>query len=114
MIVDFNSISPSNGYHLLTQTIIPRPIAWILSENEDGSLNLAPFSFFNAVCSDPPLLMVSIGKKPSGEIKDTRRNILSGRDFVIHIASLTQANVLSRSAATLVYGDSELEIDDLA
>ncbi|MFT6237218.1 MAG: flavin reductase (DIM6/NTAB) family NADH-FMN oxidoreductase RutF [Cellvibrionaceae bacterium] len=114
MIVDFNSISPSNGYHLLTQTIIPRPIAWILSENEDGSLNLAPFSFFNAVCSDPPLLMVSIGKKPSGEIKDTRRNILSGRDFVIHIASLTQAQVLSRSAATLVYGDSELEIDDLA
>jgi flavin reductase (DIM6/NTAB) family NADH-FMN oxidoreductase RutF len=114
MIVDFNSISPSNGYHLLTQTIIPRPIAWILSENEDGSLNLAPFSFFNAVCSEPPLLMVSIGKKPNGELKDTRRNMLSGRDFVIHIASLSQAQALSNSAATLAYGDSELAIDDLA
>jgi flavin reductase (DIM6/NTAB) family NADH-FMN oxidoreductase RutF len=113
MIVNFNSISPSSGYHLLTQTIIPRPIAWILSENEDASLNLAPFSFFNAVCSDPPLLMVSIGKKPSGEIKDTRRNMMSGRDFVIHIANLAQADALSHSAATLNYGDSELEIDDL-
>lgn len=114
MIVDFNSISPSNGYHLLTQTIIPRPIAWILSENEDGSLNLAPFSFFNAVCSEPPLLMVSIGKKPNGEVKDTRRNMLSGRDFVVHIASLAQAQALSHSAATLAYGDSELAIDNLA
>ena len=114
MLVDFNSISSSAGYHLLTQTIIPRPIAWILSENEDATLNLAPFSFFNAVCSDPPLLMVSIGKKPSGEIKDTRRNILSGRDFVIHIANLSQAQVLIRSAATLAYGDSELATDDLA
>lgn len=113
MIIDFNNINPSNGYHLLTQTIIPRPIAWILSENEDKSLNLAPFSFFNVVCSEPPLLMVSIGKKPNGEIKDTRRNLLSGRDFVVHIANLAQAQALSHSAATLDYGDSELAIDNL-
>ncbi len=98
---------------MLTQTIIPRPIAWILSENDDKTLNLAPFSFFNAVCADPPLLMVSIGKKPNGEIKDTRRNMLSGRDFVVHIADLDQAQALSHSAATLDYGDSELAIDNL-
>ncbi len=113
MIVNFDNISSSSGYHLLTQTIIPRPIAWILSENDDKTLNLAPFSFFNAVCSDPPLLMVSIGKKPHGEIKDTRRNMLSGRDFVVHIANLKEAQALSHSAATLDYGDSELAIDDL-
>lgn len=114
MIVDFSRVSASSGYHLLTQTIIPRPIAWILSENEDKTLNLAPFSFFNAVCAEPPLLMVSIGKKPGGEVKDTRRNMLSGRDFVVHIANTRQAHELSNSAASLNYGESELAIDTLA
>ncbi len=108
------SIAPRDFYKIMTATIAPRPIAWVSTVDKDGKSNLAPFSFFNAVCSDPPLLMVSIGKKPSGEIKDTRRNILSGRDFVIHIANLSQAQVLSRSAATLAYGDSELATDDLA
>ncbi|MEO0443025.1 MAG: flavin reductase family protein [Pseudomonadota bacterium] len=114
MIVNFADIAPSTRYHLLTQTIIPRPIAWVLSENDDQSLNLAPFSFFNAMCSDPPLMVLSVGKKPDGEIKDTRRNILSGRDFLIHIAHVDQADMLNKSAAALDYGESELEANDLA
>ena len=108
MIIDFNAVPPLSRYHLLTQTVTPRPIAWVLSKNEDGSLNLAPFSFFNAMCSDPPLLVMSIGKKPSGELKDTRRNLLSGREFVVHIASVEQAEALNQSAATLDYGESEV------
>lgn len=108
MIIDFTSIEPLQRYHLMTQTVIPRPIAWILSTNEDSSFNLAPFSYFTAVCSDPPLLVLSIGHKPDGAIKDTRHNILSGRDFVIHIASVAQAEALNISAAPLQYGESEL------
>lgn len=114
MIIDVQQEKPLTRYHLLTQTIIPRPIAWVLSENEDASLNLAPFSFFNAVCSDPPLLVMSIGKKPDGELKDTRRNLLSGRDFVVHIASRAQAEAVHLSAATLKYGESEVEAGQLA
>lgn len=110
MIIDFSNITPLNRYHLLTQTIVPRPVAWILSENDDKSLNLAPFSFFNAMCSDPPLLVVSIGKKPNGEIKDTRHNLLSEREFVVHIAHIDQAKALNQSAAELDYGDSEVEM----
>ena len=53
--------------------------------------------------------MLSIGKKPNGEIKDTRRNILSGREFVVHIASLDKAELLNASAAVLNYGESELK-----
>ena len=114
MIIPFSEETPSNCYHLLTQTIIPRPIAWVLSENKDQSVNLAPFSFFNAVCSEPPLLMLSIGKKPNNTSKDTRINLLSGREFVIHIASSAQAEPVNTSAATLEYGDSEIDADQLA
>ena len=110
MIIDFSATQSLQRYHLLTQTVIPRPIAWVLSQNDNAAnYNLAPFSFFNAICSDPPLLVLSIGKKPDGSIKDTRRNILSGREFVVHIASLAQAEPLNASAATLDYGESELE-----
>lgn len=118
MIIDVQQEKPLTRYHLLTQTIIPRPIAWVLSQNEsnngDVSYNLAPFSFFNAVCSDPPLLVMSIGKKPDGELKDTRRNLLSGRDFVVHIASRDQAEAVHLSAAALQYGESEVDAGQLA
>lgn len=114
MQIDFEQLSPNQRYHLLTQTVIPRPIAWVLSENEDASLNLAPFSFFNAMCSDPALLVMSIGKKEQGERKDTAVNLLSGREFVVHIANAAQADALTKTAATLDYGESELEQTDLA
>jgi len=114
MIIDFQQQTALTRYHLLTQTVVPRPIAWVLSENEDNSVNLAPFSFFNAICSEPPLLVISIGKKATGEAKDTRRNILSGRDCVIHIASVAHANAVSLSATDLQYGDSEVKHGQLA
>ncbi len=114
MIVDFSSTPPSARYHFMTQTIVPRPIAWVLSLNEDGSHNLAPFSFFNAVCSDPPLLLLSVGKKSDGSIKDTRRNIASGRPFVIHIAGVELSEALNNSAAERAYGESELAGESLA
>ncbi len=113
MIVDFNSIEPLSRYHLLAQTVIPRPIAWVLSVNEDSSLNLAPFSFFNVMCSDPPLLVMSIGKKPGGDLKDTRRNLLSGREFVVHIAGVDSVEALNDSATVLDYGESEITASSL-
>lgn len=114
MIFDFDTLSPNRRYHLITQSLVPRPIAWILSRNDNDSLNLAPFSFFNAVCSDPPLLMLSIGRKEGGEIKDSRRNILSKRDFVIQIPSRHHAAAVTASAASLEYGESELASLNLA
>lgn len=120
MIIDFKQQTASNCYHIMTQTIIPRPIAWVLSENAlpDGSAkppsyNVAPFSFFNAVCSDPPLLMLSIGKKSDGNAKDTRINLLSGRDFVIHIAQASHVDALSQTSAELAYGESEVRAGEL-
>lgn len=110
MYIDFTTISASDAYFTMTQTIIPRPIAWILSENADKSLNLAPFSFFNAFCSDPPLIGVSIGKKLDGSLKDTRANILQRQHFVVHIAHTELLPTLNASAQILPENVSEVEL----
>lgn len=112
MIIDFLNYSANQRYHLMTQTIIPRPIAWVLTESNSksnqNSINLAPFSYFTAVSSEPALLMLSVGKKPNGDCKDTLVNILKSKKMVIHIASAHQANLVTETAASLAHGDSEL------
>ena len=108
MHIDLDTLSPAQAYFHMTQTLVPRPIAWVLSDNGDGSHNLAPFSYFNAVCSDPPLLMLSIGNRPDGTPKDTRLNIEQRRHFVVHIAHTQQLPALNESAASLPRGESEV------
>lgn len=114
MNVELSRLSGSEVYHLMTQTIIPRPIAWVLSENADESLNLAPFSYFNAVCSDPPLCMLSMGKKPGGVTKDTVTNLSVGAHCVVHIAHVEQSDLVTATAATLNYAQSEVEANNIA
>ncbi len=109
MIIDFAGESTARIYSTMAQTIMPRPIAWVLSENSDKSYNLAPFSYFAPVCSDPPLVMLSISKKDDGSLKDTRANIMERSDFVIHIPSWEQLEPMNASAATLAAGVSEVD-----
>ncbi len=118
MQFNFKELSANQIYHTMIQTIIPRPIAWVLSENESGSFNLAPFSYFTAVASDPALLMFSVGKKLDNNNqdinKDTLTNIQSRKDFVVHIAHAELVNELNASAANLDYGQSELDSSGLS
>ena len=109
MYFEFGKMTAQQVYITMTQTIVPRPIAWVLSENPDQSLNLAPYSYFNAVCSDPPLLMISAGVKPDGATKDTRDNIRDRKEFVVHIASLDQLDEMNASSANFAPGVSEIE-----
>ena len=109
MILDLSQLKPAQVYFHMIQTLIPRPIAWVLSEIEPDKYNLAPFSYFNAVCSDPPLIMLSVGKKPDGSFKDTRVNIEQRRDFVVHIAHRDMLQDLNQSSATLDADISELD-----
>ncbi len=109
MYIDLSELSTSQIYFNLIQTVIPRPIAWVLSQNATGRYNLAPFSYFNAVCSDPPLVMISVGKKPDGSFKDTRVNIEEHGDFVLHIAHLEMLAALNASSASLPADVSEVE-----
>lgn len=109
MDIDLSAMAPQERYFLMTQTVIPRPVAWVLTENEGGSLNLAPFSYFNAVSSDPALLMVSVGLKPSGAQKDTRVNIERTGSFIVHIVCGRMLGTMNETSATEDYGVSEVE-----
>ena len=113
MILDLTELKPAQVYFTMIQTVVPRPIAWVLSEIKHGKYNLAPFSYFNAICSNPPLIMLSVGKKPDGSFKDTRINIEQRRDFVVHIAQREMLQDLNQSSATLAADESELDQLDL-
>lgn len=113
MNISLDNFSSSAVYHLMTQTVLPRPIAWVLTESSEDNFNLAPFSYFTAVASNPPLLMFSVGRKPSGEMKDTVRNALENKKMVIHIPSIEQAMEVSQTAATLEHGESEVAASNI-
>ena len=113
MNLNFSDFSANQRYHLMTQTIIPRPIAWALTDSDNSNYNLAPFSYFTPVSSAPPILMLSVGKKPNGDDKDTLTNIINTEKVVIHIASEQDAELVTKTAATLEHGESELSANNL-
>ncbi|WP_194435085.1 flavin reductase family protein [Vibrio fluminensis] len=114
MNIDMSTLSSAEAYHLMTQTVVPRPIAWVLTESSTNNYNLAPFSYFTAVSSSPPLLMFSVGNKPGGEPKDTVRNVIETGKMVIHIASADLAEQVTQTAATLPHGMSEVDAVELS
>jgi len=114
MYLDLRTMNPGQVYFNMIQTLIPRPIAWVLSENAQGGFNLAPFSYFNAVCSDPPIVMISVGKQADGSHKDTRVNIEARSDFVIHIVHRELLDAMNATSATLPPDVSEVEQVGLA
>lgn len=73
------------NYKLLIGSIIPRPIAFVSTVSNEGTVNGAPFSYFNIVSSNPPLISLAIQRNKNGELKDTARNILTKKEFVVHI-----------------------------
>ncbi len=74
MIFDLDNSQLNNKYKLMAQTIIPRPIAWVVTE-DNGVINIAPFSYFIGLSSSPATVLLSIGEKSDGSMKDTLANI---------------------------------------
>ena len=109
MQIDPSQYSPADGYKLLTNLVVPRPIAWVTSQNPNGVVNLAPFSFFNAVGSKPLYIMVSIGKTDAGKLKDTAKNILENGEFVVNMVTEDVFDAMNISAADFPPDESELE-----
>lgn len=111
------SIDPSTNterenYKLLIGSIVPRPIAFVTSVAKDGTVNGAPFSYFNVVSSNPPLISISIQRK-NGTLKDTSRNILETSEFVVHIVDDQNVNKINETAASLPPDESEITRADL-
>lgn len=113
MQIRLDDLDKLDIYQLMTHTILPRPVAWVLSKHANGKHNLAPFSYFNAVCSEPPLISISIGKKKDGSRKDSWENIAMRDDFIVHIAQANQAEAVNASAASMDAGVSEIEANGL-
>ncbi len=112
MILDFETLEAAQCYKLMSNSIFPRPIAWIVTE-KDGILNLAPFSYFAPLSSKPAVVVVSIGKKVDGSPKDTFANILSTKKAAICIPHPSHANSISKSAISLPSNESECEAFDI-
>ena len=102
-----------SGYKFLISAITPRPIALVSTINAAGQTNLAPFSFFNMVSGNPPVAMFCPSLNRHREHKDTYRNAVETREFVIAIVTESIAEPMARTAADLPYGKSEFEFSGL-
>ena len=110
--IDPTSISERENYKFLIGSIIPRPIAFVTTLSEEGVLNGAPFSYFNIVSSNPPMISLSI-QRTEGRQKDTARNIASLKEFVVHIVDEQNVEKINKTAASLPPNQSEIELAGL-
>lgn len=109
MQLDFSSLSAVEAYRWLASTVTPRPIAWVSTQSREGVSNLAPFSFFQVISDDPPSLMINVGTRDNGVLKDTLRNVLDTGELVVQLVSFEQAQAMNASAANLAHDVSEFE-----
>ncbi|MGE6413626.1 flavin reductase family protein [Planococcus kocurii] len=98
-----------DNYKLLVGSIIPRPIAFVTTQSASGVVNGAPFSYFNAVSSNPPMVSLAI-QRPASGMKDTARNIYGNGEFVVHIVDRDNVTKINETAASLPPSESEVEI----
>jgi len=113
MQIDPVQNTKQDNYKLLTNLVVPRPIAWVTSVNSAGLINLAPFSFFNAVGSDPMYVVIGIGNRNDGSPKDTAKNIRSIGDFVVNLVTEDLLDAMNISAADFPPDQSELSAAEL-
>lgn len=111
--IDPSSNTERENYKLLIGSIIPRPIAFVTTLSHTGVLNGAPFSYFNIVSANPPMVSVSI-QRSGGKQKDTARNILEMKEFVIHIVDEDNVNKINETAASLPPEQSEVNLAKLS
>jgi flavin reductase (DIM6/NTAB) family NADH-FMN oxidoreductase RutF len=97
-------------YRLMIATIAPRPIAFVTTMSARGEVNLAPFSFFNGVSSNPPCLMFSVARRPDGSKKDTLRNIEATGEFVVNSANAWLIEPLVHTAGEFPHGTDEMAL----
>jgi flavin reductase (DIM6/NTAB) family NADH-FMN oxidoreductase RutF len=109
MEFDFEDKHAARAYAILVALVTPRPIAWVTTINPEGVVNAAPFSFFNVLGSQPPIVGVCPGDRKDGTPKDTAHNIRLTHEFVVNLVDEDVAEPMNRTAASVPYGTSELE-----
>jgi flavin reductase (DIM6/NTAB) family NADH-FMN oxidoreductase RutF len=107
-------LTPAQRYKLLVGFVVPRPIAWVTTLGPTGLVNAAPFSFFNVLAEDPPLVVISFNRRSDGLIKDTVRNIERSGEWVVNIADEPLAEIMHRTGGEFPSDVSEVEKFGLA
>ncbi|WP_163848447.1 flavin reductase family protein [Pseudooceanicola aestuarii] len=110
---DFAELSAREAYKVMIGTIVPRPIAWVTTISPDGVVNAAPYSFFNCLSADPPILALGVENKPDRSFKDTAWNIRMTECFTVNIVDRANADAMSVTAADFAPEIDELEMAGL-
>lgn len=108
MLFDFSTLSGHDTYKLLASTVIPRPIAWVITQSPEGVVNAGPYSFFNVLSGDPAIVAVGVGARSNGAIKDSGLNIRSGGQFVVNLVTMDHAEAMNVTAIDFPHGVDEL------
>ncbi len=109
MLFDFKEIRGKECYKLLVSTVTPRPIAWVVSQDAQGLLNAAPFSFFNVFSGDPAVVGIGIGNRKPGQAKDSRANIRETGEFVVNLVAEANAEAMNITGIEFDSSVDELE-----
>lgn len=113
MRFDLEEIGTPNAYKLLAATVMPRPIAWVVTQDASGGLNAAPYSFFNVMGSAPPTIALGILADPGRGFKDTARNILDTGEFVVNLVPERLAEAMNVTSIDAPRGIDELVLAGL-
>jgi flavin reductase (DIM6/NTAB) family NADH-FMN oxidoreductase RutF len=115
MIFEVEKLETKQVYNLLIGLVAPRPIALVTSSNEQGQLNAAPFSAYNYLCTDPPVVGLGVTDRPGSDFvpKDTARNIRRGGEFVVNVVTEDLAKAMNVCATDFPAEINELEMAGL-
>jgi len=113
MQFDFKAMKPMDRYELLLGTVLPRPITIVTTLSADGALNAAPYSLFNVVSHDPPVVMIAVLPHPERRLKDTATNIFATREFVVNLVPRSMAEAMNITNIDAPPGRNELTLADL-
>ena len=106
---DVAELSGRENARIVKSAVTPRPIAWVSSVDEDGVDNLAPYSTYNYVTADQPVVLFSASKKGNGDLKDSARNAIETGEFVVNIVTEANAAAMDLSSASLPADESEFD-----
>lgn len=113
MHFDFETLAREKRYKLLISTIVPRPIAWVTTLGPDGTPNCAPYSWFNCMGAEPPILVMGVNQHAEKRFKDTGQNILRASEFVVNLVTEAQGDAMAATSVDAPIGVDELKLAGL-
>src|SRR5699024_5133403 len=112
MNIHMDTLDERGKYRILTSCIVPRPIAWVTTMSDEGTINAAPFSYFTGISIEPALVVFAVERR-HGEKKDTVRNIEQTKQFVINVVTVDNVNEMNQTSQDYSVNEDELNLANL-